>query len=86
MHERLTRPLLVVLFALLALPLALRVEQTRSLALPALQGVILLFLFLLLREYGPNLAPGGGAVAVAPWAVIALFMGYGTWRLLRVPQ
>jgi lipopolysaccharide export system permease protein len=86
MHERLTRPLLVVLFALLAVPLALRVEQTRSLAMPALQGVILLFLFLLLREYGPNLAPGGDAVAVVPWAVVGLFMAYGTWRLVRVPQ
>lgn len=86
LHERLTRPLLVALFVLLATPLALKVEQTRSLALPVLQGVILLFLFLLLRENAANLAPRGSAVAVMPWAAIGLFSGYGAWQLFRVPQ
>ena len=42
--------------------------------------------FLLLREYVANLAPGGAVVAVVPWAVIALFLAYGTWRLARIPQ
>jgi lipopolysaccharide export LptBFGC system permease protein LptF len=86
LHERLTRPLLVALFVLLATPLALKVEHTRSLAMPALQGVILLFLFLLLRENATNLAPGGTAVAVVPWAVVGMFSAYGAWQLFRVPQ
>lgn len=87
LHERLTTPLLVIVFALLAIPLALTVEQTRSLALPALQGVILLFLLLSLREYGGALAPALAVPAVAvPWIVVGVFSGYGAWRLARTPR
>jgi lipopolysaccharide export LptBFGC system permease protein LptF len=87
LHQRLTVPLLVILFALIAVPLGLRVEQTRSLSLPALEGVIVLFLFVSLREYAPSLAPGAGLPASAVlWGVVGLFAGYGTWQLLRVPQ
>ncbi|MDJ0786518.1 MAG: LptF/LptG family permease [Myxococcota bacterium] len=85
-HERLTIPFLVVLFALLAIPLGLRVEQTRSLSLPALQGVVLLFLFVCLREYGDALVPLGVSPAVAPWGGLLLFFGYGGWQLSRVSQ
>ena len=87
LHERLTTPLLVIVFALLAVPLALSVEQTRSLALPALHGVILLFLLLSLREYGGALAPALSVPAVViPWLVVGVFSGYGLWRLTRIPQ
>jgi lipopolysaccharide export system permease protein len=87
LHERLTTPLLVIVFALLAVPLGLAVEQTRSLALPALQGVILLFLLLSLREYGAALAPALALPPVAaPWVVVVLFSSYGVWRLARTPR
>ena len=87
LHQRLTIPFLVLLFALLAVPLGLRVEQTRSLSLPALEGVIVLFVFVSLREYGPALAPGVGvSAAAALWSVVALFFAYGTWSFLRIPR
>jgi lipopolysaccharide export system permease protein len=87
LHQRLTVPFLVLLFALIAVPLGLRVEQTRSLSLPALEGVIVLFLFLSLREYGTSLAPEAGlSAAAALWGIVGLFSGYGTWQLLRAPQ
>jgi LPS export ABC transporter permease LptG len=87
LHERLTTPLLVLVFALLAVPLGLAVEQTRSLALPALQGVILLFLLLSMREYGGALAPAFTVPGVAvPWVVVGLFSAYGAWRLARIPR
>ena len=35
LHQRLTSPLLTVLFALIAVPLGLRVERTGNLAIPA---------------------------------------------------
>ncbi|MGI9432069.1 MAG: LptF/LptG family permease [Myxococcota bacterium] len=85
LHQRLTAPLLVLVFALLAVPLGLRVERTRSLALPALQGVSLLFLFLLTREYAATFGAGGGTLPaiVAPWLVLTLFVGLGATLLAR---
>lgn len=83
LHQRLTGPLLVLLFALLAVPLGLRVEQTRSLALPALQGVIVLFGFLLAREYGASFTAGGPLGAFAPWAVLLAFAAFGGAQLAR---
>jgi lipopolysaccharide export system permease protein len=85
LHQRLTGPLLVLLFALLAVPLALRVERTRSLALPALEGVVILFFFLLVREYGASFsAESIGAATLAPWAVLFAFAGLGALQLSRV--
>ncbi|MDJ0789633.1 MAG: LptF/LptG family permease [Myxococcota bacterium] len=87
LHSRLTVPFLVILFALLAVPLALDVERTRSLAMPALQGVGVLFIFLLVREYSASFgARGELSAALAPWLTIALFFAFGSWRLARVPQ
>jgi lipopolysaccharide export LptBFGC system permease protein LptF len=83
LHQRLTSPLLVLLFALLAVPLGLRVEQTRSLALPALQGVVVLFAFLLAREYGASFTAGSAFGALAPWAVLLAFASYGGLQLAR---
>jgi len=83
LHQRLTGPLLVLLFALLAVPLGLRVEQTRSLALPALQGVMVLFSFLLAREYGASFTAGGALGAFAPWAVLLAFAAFGGVQLAR---
>ncbi|MCP3985178.1 MAG: YjgP/YjgQ family permease [bacterium] len=87
LHSRLTIPFLVILFALLAVPLGMSVEQTRSLAMPALQGVGLLFVFLLLREYSASFgARGALSAALAPWLTLLVFFGLGGWRLSRVPQ
>lgn len=85
LHQRLTAPLLVLLFALLAVPLGLRVERTRSLALPALQGVSLLFVFLLMREYAASFGANGGTLSaiLAPWLVVTLFAGVGATLLAR---
>jgi lipopolysaccharide export LptBFGC system permease protein LptF len=88
LHQRLTAPLLVVLFVLLAVPLGLSAERTRTLARPALQGVLLLFLFLCAREYGASfLAHRGPAAAMlAPWLVLGLFALWGGWRLARAER
>jgi LPS export ABC transporter permease LptG len=88
LHQRLSGPVLVVVFVLLAVPLALRAEQTRTLALPALQGVLVLFLLLSAREYGASFALQQGPVPAmwAPWLVLALFAGWGAWRLARAER
>lgn len=87
LHARLTGPLLVVLFAVLAVPLGLRVELTRNLAVPALQGVAVLFVFLLAREYGASFSRHGAlAAAVVPWTVLGVFFAWGSLQLARVPR
>lgn len=87
LHERVAEPLTSFLFALFALPLGLRAERTRSLALPALQGVALVFAFIMVREYGGTLATEGVTSAAAtPWAILAAFTLYGAVALWRVPR
>ena len=86
-HSRLSDPLTVFLLALLAIPFALRVEQTKSLAIPALQGVAVLLLFWTFQRGGSLAAASGDWVAaLAPWTVIAVFLAGGTWRYLSVPR
>ncbi len=85
--QRLSIPLMAILFALLAVPLALLVEQTRSIALPAVQAALILFLFLTAREYAPRFAsPGSPEASLVPWLVLTLFFAFGAWRLARVPR
>jgi lipopolysaccharide export system permease protein len=87
LSERLSSPLLVILFAVLAVPLSLRVEQTQSVALPAVEAALVLFLFLTAREYVPRFASLGSLAApAAPWIVLTLFFAFGGWRLARVPR
>jgi lipopolysaccharide export system permease protein len=87
LQQRLTEPLAAFVFALLAVPLGLRVEQTKSLARPALHGAILVFLFYTVREYGSTLAlQGVTPPAVTFWSILALFGGVGLWQLARVPR
>jgi lipopolysaccharide export LptBFGC system permease protein LptF len=75
----------VILFALLAVPLSLRVEQTQSVALPAVQAALVLFLFLTAREYAPRFASLDSLAAlVVPWFVLTLFFAFGGWSLARV--
>lgn len=87
LHERLSDPMTVFLFALLAIPLGLAVEDRKTLAAPALQGVILLVLFFFARNVAGTLAAQGVTpAAITPWAVLALFLAFGCFRLARVPR
>lgn len=87
LHQRMTGPLAAFLFVLLAIPLGLRVERTRSLALPALLGVGILFAFFTARSYGATLAVQGiTPPAATTWAILALFGLLGAWQLARVPR
>lgn len=84
---RLSEPFTLLLFVLLAIPLGFRVEDWKSLAAPALQGLGLVALYLFTRNLGATLASQGVAPAFAtPWIVLAVFLGLGTWQLLRVPR
>lgn len=87
LHDRITEPLSAFVFVLLAIPLGLRVERTRSLAVPALQGVGALFAFWTLREYGVTLASQGlVAPAATPWVLLAAFAAASVWLLTRTPR
>lgn len=87
LHARLADPFVPLLFVLLAIPLGLRVEATRSFASPAVQGVLTVGAFYLVRGTSTTLATEGALpVAAAPWCVVALFAAWGTFRLARIPR
>lgn len=87
LHDRLTEPLSAFVLVLLAIPLGLQVERTRSLAVPALQGVGALFVFWTVREYGMTLASQGiVAPAATPWLILAVFAAASAWLLARTPR
>jgi lipopolysaccharide export system permease protein len=87
LHERVSDPLSVFLFALLAVPLGLAVEDKKTLAVPALQGVVLLVLFFFARNVGSTLATQGVTPAAwTPWTILALFGVFGAVRLSNVPR
>jgi lipopolysaccharide export system permease protein len=86
-HNRLSDAPIVFLLALLAVPLGLRVEQTKSMAVPALHGVVLLLAFWSLRSSGQLVAPTHPTAAVAvPWALVLAFAAWGVWRFARIPR
>jgi lipopolysaccharide export LptBFGC system permease protein LptF len=86
LHNRLSGPLAVPVFALLAIPLALRSEGRRSLARAALQGVALLVLFLLAREMGSSFAARSASLAVAfPWLTLGSLALLALLLLARAP-
>ena len=87
LHGRLAAPVTVVLFALLGIPIGLRVEQTRSLTSPALQGVLVVASFYLVRTTATTLAASGlGPASLTPWLVLAAFGSTGAWLFARVPR
>ena len=87
LHSRLAEPLAVLVFALLAVPLGLAVEHTRSLATSALYGIVLISGFYVTRTTGEMFAASGFASAtLSPWLNLTFFTGYGTWALLRMPR
>lgn len=86
-QQRVTEPFTLFLFVLLAIPLGIGVEQGKSLAVPALQGVGLAALYLAARGLASTLGSHSVTGPVAtPWIVLVAFLGFGTWRLLRVPR
>lgn len=87
LHERLSDPVTVLLFAWLAIPLGLQVEQRRSLAAPALQGVVLLVVFFFVRNLGTTLsAEGVTPSAVTPWGILSAFAVWGALQVRRSPR
>jgi LPS export ABC transporter permease LptG len=86
-HARLAEPVSVLVFALLAIPLGFAVERSRSLAVAALQGLVMLAAFYVAQSTAGVFAAGGVEAAVpAPWLVLGAFGGLGAWRLLRIPS
>jgi len=82
-HARLADPLSVLLFALLGAPLGAAVEQTRSLAAPALRGVGLVGAFYALQT-SVSLLGHGAAASAAPWLLLAGFGAYGLRRFAQM--
>jgi lipopolysaccharide export LptBFGC system permease protein LptF len=86
-HARLVEPLTVLLFAVLAIPLALAVERSRSLAASALYGIVILGIFYTSRTTADMFAASGFAsTIISPWVILAAFGGYGVWQLYRIPR
>jgi LPS export ABC transporter permease LptG len=86
-HQRMTSPLSAFVFVVLGIPLGLRVEAHRSLALPALEGIAAIFVFFVVREYGQTLATRGITATVGTaWTILAAFGLFGAWQLWRVPR
>ena len=77
----------VVLFALLAAPLGLRVGSRRSFGLPALLGIGLVSGFFALRSVGMTLASEGVvSAALASGTLIAIFAVAGAIHLRFVER
>jgi lipopolysaccharide export LptBFGC system permease protein LptF len=86
-HQRASAPALCLLFALLAVPLALAIESSSALAQRALQGVLWVALFLFLRDAVGGVAQAGGAPALwLPWGLVALFFALAGAQLVRSPR
>lgn len=86
-QQRVTEPFTLLLFVLLAIPLGIGVEQGKSLAVPALQGVGLAALYLFARSLASTLGSQGVTPpAATPWFVLVAFLAFGAWRLARVPR
>jgi len=78
-QSRLTEPWIFFIFCLLAAPLGLDVEKTKSFARPALQGVGLIVLFLILRSTGHTLGMRGNLnLMLCAWLPVLLFLLWGT--------
>jgi lipopolysaccharide export LptBFGC system permease protein LptF len=86
-HERASEPALALLFALLAVPLAIRVDTSAALARRALQGVVWVTVFIFLRDGSASFAQTGGPAALwLPWSVVGVFFALATIQLLRSPR
>jgi lipopolysaccharide export LptBFGC system permease protein LptF len=84
LHNRLSGPFAVIAFVALAIPLALRSEERRSLARAALQGAGLFVAYLLARDMGSSFAARSPALSSAfPWLTIAALTAFALALLSR---
>ncbi len=82
---RLTEPLAVLIFAMLAAPLGLRVDHKGSFGIPAMWGIFVVASFFTLRSVSQTLSNEGVISAVAAsWSVVGLFTLLGSWRLTTI--
>ncbi|MFT5442875.1 MAG: lipopolysaccharide export system permease protein [Myxococcota bacterium] len=80
--SRIVEPLSVVLFALLAAPLGLRVNSRRSFGLPALIGIGVVSVFIAVRSVGMTLSNEGVVAAhVASAALVFVFAVTGVVQM-----
>ena len=87
LHSRLTDPLIVLLFAGLAIPLGIRVEDSKGFAIPALLGVLTVTAFVFSRTLGMALIQQRIASPVATnWLILLAFCAYAGWRFSRIPR
>jgi lipopolysaccharide export system permease protein len=87
LSARLTDPLTVIVFALVAIPLGLSVEHHRSLATAAVIGIATLGLFYTARTAASLLSAAALTPATfTPWIVISAFAGFALVRLARIPR
>jgi len=85
LHGRLSDPLTVFVFALLAIPVGLGVERSRSLAAAALQGIALIAAYYALQTTASVVTAGRVTAAIAtPWVLLGAFATLGAWRLRRI--
>jgi lipopolysaccharide export LptBFGC system permease protein LptF len=86
-HQRASAPALALLFALLAVPLALAVESGGTLARRALQGVLWVGACLFLRDAAGGFVGLGETAALwLPWSLLAFLLAIAGWRLARTPR
>jgi lipopolysaccharide export LptBFGC system permease protein LptF len=86
-HQRASAPALALLFALLAVPLAVRVDTSAALARRALEGVVWITVFIFLRDGAGSFAQAGGPAALwLPWATLGLFFAVAAVQLFRAPR
>lgn len=86
-HQRASAPAVALLFALLAVPLALTIETSAALARRALQGVVWIAVFLFFRDGAASFAQTGGSAALwLPWATLGLFFSLAAIQLIRAPR
>lgn len=87
LQSRITDPWMFFLFCLLAAPLGLDVERSKSIAKPALKGISLIVVFMVLRSVASTLSlREGWDAAVLAWTIIFLFLLLGshqTWKANR---
>lgn len=87
LHERLADPAMVLLFALLAVPFGMRVERSRSLAVPALLSVLAVAVVLFSRSLASILVREGVApAALTSWGLLAVFTALGVHQFARIPR
>jgi lipopolysaccharide export LptBFGC system permease protein LptF len=86
-HQRASAPAVALLFALLAVPLALSIETSAALARRALHGVVWIAVFLFLRDGAGSFAQTGGPAALwLPWTTLGLFFALAGIQLVRAPR